>query len=148
MSRETMNQGQPASPITVVAAVLSDGERFLVTRRRSGRWEFPGGKVEPGEGLAEALVRELKEELTIEVRVGERLIRVEHAYPDRRVILHALACRLIRGRPRAVGVQEVSWLRVEEMASLDFLEADYAIIKELASPSPGTGNENRRMTCP
>jgi len=143
-----MLQGKPASPINVVAAVLSDGERFLVTRRKSGRWEFPGGKVEPGEGLAEALVRELKEELAIEVRVGQRLALVEHAYPDRRVILHALACRLIRGRPRAVGVQEARWLRVEEMAGLDFLEADYAIIKELASPSFGAGDESRRFVCP
>lgn len=145
---------RPLPTVLVVAVALIDIDgRVLIAKRPEGKtlaglWEFPGGKVEPGEGLAEALVRELKEELTIEVRVGERLIRVEHAYPDRRVILHALACRLIRGRPRAVGVQEVSWLRVEEMAGLDFLEADYAIIKELASPSPGTGNENRRMTCP
>ena len=140
MSEETMLQDKPASPINVVAAVLSDGERFLVTRRADGRWEFPGGKVEPGEELAEALVRELKEELAIDVRVGERLAWVEHTYPDRQVILHALSCRLIRGQPRAIGVREASWLRVEEMAGLDFLEADYSIIQELASPSFGAGD--------
>ena len=140
MSQGTMIQDKPATPVIVVAAVLSDGERFLVTRRADGRWEFPGGKVEPGEGLAEALVRELKEELAIEVRVGEPLARIEHAYPDRPIILHALACRLIGGQPRAIGVREASWLRLEEMAGLDFLEADYAIIKELASPSIGAGD--------
>ena len=138
MSRLKMNQGQP-SPIIVVAAVLADGERFLVTRRADGLWEFPGGKVEPGEGLSEALARELKEELAIEVKVGERIIRIEHDYPDRRVILHFLSCRLTSGRPRTVGVEEARWVRVEEMAGLDFLEADYAIIKELASPAYRAG---------
>ena len=84
---------------SVVAAVIEDDHRFLVTRRQpgvhlAGMWEFPGGKVDPGETHGAALQRELREELGVEVDVAERVYRTLHDYPDRTVELYFYRCSL------------------------------------------------------
>jgi 8-oxo-dGTP diphosphatase len=127
--------------IRVVAAVVRRGEEILVTRRpdkpgRPGQWEFPGGKVEAGEGEAEALRRELREELGCDAAVGALLLRHAHAYPDLSVELAFYACTLAPGaEPAPLGVAEVAWARRGTLASYDFLEADKAIL-HLIEDSP------------
>jgi 8-oxo-dGTP diphosphatase len=128
--------------VRVVAAVVRRGDRILITRRkdeaeRGGLWEFPGGKVEPGEGEPAALRREIREELGCSVEVGALLLRHGHRYPDLEVELAFYECELAAGEePRAIGVAEVEWAAQGTLASRPFCEADVAILEELARP-PG-----------
>jgi len=123
--------------VRVVAAVIRRGDTILVTRRpdlpdRPGQWEFPGGKVEPGEAEADALSRELREELGCDARVGRLLLRHAHRYPELAVELAFYACALATGaEPAPLGVAEIAWARVGTLASYDFLEADRAVLGEL-----------------
>ena len=126
--------------IVVVAAVIEANERFLITRRQpgvhlAGLWEFPGGKIDSGEGHAAALMRELKEELDVAVEVGERLYRTVHAYEDRHVELHFYRCGL-KGEPRPVLGQQMRWVSRDELRSLGFPPADGELI-ELLTKSGG-----------
>src|SRR2546425_11510002 len=100
--------------VVVTAAIVEDHGRYFVTRRvqgvhLEGLWEFPGGKIEPGESLADGLRRELKEELGAEVEVGDELFSVTHHYPDRSVELHFLSCRFLNA-PVALLGQEMRWV--------------------------------------
>jgi 8-oxo-dGTP diphosphatase len=123
--------------IHVVAAVVRRGDDLLVTRRPDrpgspGQWEFPGGKVEPGEGEQVALARELREELGCEAAVGALLLRHAHRYPELDVELAFYACTLAAGSaPAPLGVAEIAWARVGTLASYDFLEADRAVLGEI-----------------
>ncbi len=127
--------------IRVVAAVIRRGDAILVTRRpdrpgRPGQWEFPGGKVEAGEGAPEALRRELREELGCDAEVGALLLRHAHRYPDLDVELAFYRCALAPGAsPAAIGVAELAWAREGTLASYDFLEADRAVLGEIARAS-------------
>ncbi len=119
--------------VEVAAGVVFHGGRVLLSRRRAadhlgGLWEFPGGKLEPGEGAAECLRRELREELAIEVTVEEELLSLEHAYPERRVRLHFLRCRWTGGVPRALGCQAFAWVRPEELDRYPFPPADARLL--------------------
>jgi len=129
----------------VVAAVtLREDGRVLVAQRPpqamlGGLWEFPGGKCEAGETLPAALERELREELTITIAVGERLIVVPHAYTHFRITLHAFLCRLLAGEPRCLACADWRWVRLEELASLPMAVTDrriaHALIARQGSPS-------------
>ena len=121
--------------VLVVAAVIRRGDEILISRRhdgaeRGGQWEFPGGKVEPGEGEPEALARELREELGVDAAVGRLLLRHAHAYPDLEVELAFYAATLV-GEPLVIGVAELAWAEIGTLASYDFLEADRAVLAEL-----------------
>jgi mutator protein MutT len=116
----------------VVAAVIEDGDRLLVTRRPAGShlegfWEFPGGKVAPGEAYAESLAREIHEELGCACEVGDEVFSTEHAYPGRVVRLHFLQCRLV-GEPRAMLGQEMRWVTRGELSALRFPPADEGLV--------------------
>jgi 8-oxo-dGTP diphosphatase len=132
-----MTRATSSSPrIVVTAAVIERDGAFLVTRRPSGvhlegYWEFPGGKIEPGESLAKALAREIAEELDTPIAVGRELFTVTHTYPDRIVELHFLACEL-KGEPRAVLGQEMRWIAREQLGPLRFPPADEELIRMLA----------------
>ena len=120
---------------TVVAAVIERDERFLLTRRRpgahlAGLWEFPGGKIDPGETHHTALRRELLEELDADVVVGDRIHWTRHAYADRTVELSFYRCSL-RTRPSPRLGQEMRWVPREELASLGFPDADAELIAML-----------------
>ena len=122
--------------IRVTAAVLERDGRFLVTRRQrgvhlEGLWEFPGGKCEPGEDLAACLVRELREELAIDARVGEKLLTTSHAYPERTVELHFFRCEF-SGNPVPQQGQHMRWVTGVELSSLEFPPADSQLVRLLS----------------
>jgi 8-oxo-dGTP diphosphatase len=125
------------SVIVVVAAVIEQDARFLVTLRPEGthlggRWEFPGGKVHLSETHAEALRRELYEELDIVADVGELVHRVRHTYPEKTVELHFYRCSF-EGEPKPMMGQEMRWVPRAELSTLPFPEADSALIAILAA---------------
>jgi 8-oxo-dGTP diphosphatase len=130
-----------ATPLTIVvaAAVIEQDGQFLVTKRQagvhlSGRWEFPGGKCEPGESLAVCLVRELREELNVEAEVGAEILAISHDYPDRTVELHFLTCTILGGPEPQLG-QEMRWVPRAELGTLQFLPADASLIERLQAGS-------------
>jgi mutator protein MutT len=121
--------------IVVTAAVIERDDRFLVTRRPrgvhlEGYWEFPGGKCERGEDHAACLARELREELAVDVRVGDELLATTHAYPDRAVELHFIRCE-IAGDPAPQVGQDVRWVPRDDLAALEFPPADAELIRLL-----------------
>lgn len=122
--------------IVVVAAVIERDDHFLVTLRPdgthlSGHWEFPGGKCDAHESHAEALRRELHEELDVLGLIGELLFRITHSYPDKTVELHFYRCS-IEGEPKPMIGQEILWVRRDRLRTLRFPEADAELIERLA----------------
>ena len=120
----------------VTAAVVFDGEKVLLTRRPDdksypGFWEFPGGKVEPGESPAEALCREMREELDAEARVIGIYEVVFHRYDWGPVLILAYRCQLLSETLRDLGVAEHRWVLPREMVNYDILPADQPIIARL-----------------
>lgn len=122
----------------VVAAVIRRDGRILIARRRhgaerGGQWEFPGGKVEPGEAEAQALRREIREELGCEVEVGRLLARHRHRYPDLEVELAFYACELPPGSdPLPLGCAALEWAEGGRLQAWDFCEADLPVLATLA----------------
>jgi mutator protein MutT len=121
--------------IRVAAAVIERGARVLVTRRLEGThlaglWEFPGGKCEPGESIEACLVRELREELGVDVTPGEILLVTTHAYPEKTVELHFIACDM-PGEPSAQQGQEMRWVERAALDTLEFPAADAELISQL-----------------
>jgi 8-oxo-dGTP diphosphatase len=121
----------------VVAALVRREGRVLVSRRRADQampllWEFPGGKVEPGEDPAAALVREVREELGCELSVGRIHEVVFHKYPDFDLVMLVYAGEIAAGEPRAVEVAEVAWVEAARLPALDLLPADYPLARSLA----------------
>ena len=115
--------------------VFRDG-RLLITRRPSGShlaglWEFPGGKLEPGETCEECLRRELREELGIEVEVGPLVESITHAYPEREVHLQFHRCRWLRHEPRPIQCQALAWIGVAELGQYEFPPADARLLQTL-----------------
>ncbi|RJP76011.1 MAG: A/G-specific adenine glycosylase [Candidatus Zixiibacteriota bacterium] len=121
----------------VTAGLISDGRgNLLITRRPEkgllgGLWEFPGGKQEPGESLEECLARELREELAIEVEVGEKFAAVDHAYSHFRITLHVFRCRWVSGEPQALGVADWKWIRPSGLRDYAFPRADRWVIERI-----------------
>ena len=124
--------------IRVVAAVLHDSEgRILVGQRPAGKtlaglWEFPGGKLEPGEAAEAALRRELFEELGIQVRSCRPLMQLRHEYPERHVELLVWLVEHYGGEARGLEGQALHWVSVQELPTLALLPADLPIIEYLA----------------
>lgn len=118
------------------AALLDGGGRVLIAQRppgksQAGRWEFPGGKFEPGESATAALVRELREEIGVEVHEPELLCTLEHDYPQRRVRLHLFAVERFTGEPASLDGQGLKWVALGALAAEDILEADRPFVAAL-----------------
>lgn len=130
-------QPKPAVPTyTVAAAVFKRGNAVLIARRPSkgllgGLWEFPGGKMEPGETLPLALVREIKEELGVEIRVGEPLGEYKHAYTHFKVRLTAFACELDGSEPQPLEASEIRWVPLADLEQFPMGKIDRSISRDL-----------------
>ena len=122
----------------VVAGLIIGGDgRILIAQRRAdqalgGKWEFPGGKVEPGEAPVTALARELREELGVTAEVGRIWDVVFHAYPEFDLVMLVYVCRII-GSPRAVEVADLAWVPAGELAAWDILPADRPLVERLGA---------------
>lgn len=119
-----------------VAVIWNEQEQILIDRRRQegllgGLWEFPGGKIEPGETIEECIKREIKEELGIEIEVGDRLISIDHAYSHFRVTLNVHHCRHLSGTPQAIECDEIRWVTLDEIDQFPFPKANVQIIAAL-----------------
>jgi mutator protein MutT len=129
--------------IVVVAAVIERQNTFLVTQRPAGThlaglWEFPGGKLEPSETHAQGLQRELREELGVEVEVGDLEFYTAHDYSDRTVALYFYRCA-IAGPPDARMGQQMRWVPREELPTLGFPPADEELIRRLVTTGSDPG---------
>ncbi len=125
--------------IEVVAALAphpTESDRYLVARRaageeRGGRWEFPGGKIGPGEQHEEALARELREELAVEAEIGPLYLLTSHQYNDMRIRLWTYLAR-IHGNPTAgPGHTAIRWMSPDEMISVEFSAADLPVVRAI-----------------
>lgn len=120
----------------VVAALIWYGDRFLVCQRPAHKtrgllWEFVGGKVESGETLQEALIRECKEELGITVRVGEVFMEVIHEYPDLTVRLTLFNTNIIDGTPQRLEHNDIRWITAAQIDDYSFCPADEDILLKI-----------------
>jgi A/G-specific adenine glycosylase len=127
----------PVPHITVAAAVIQVGEQVLIARRPAngllgGLWEFPGGKVEAGESLEDALRREIGEELGVIISVGEPVGIYKHAYTHFKVTLHAFYCRLLSGDPQPIEASELRWVNCSELSRFPMGKIDRQIARQIS----------------
>ncbi len=120
----------------VVVGVIYRNSRILIDKRKpegllGGLWEFPGGKVRPGESLQAALQREVGEELDVRIEVGREIAVVHHAYTHFRVCIHAFECRHVSGVPRCIACDDLKWVRPTDLGRYAFPAANKRIIETL-----------------
>jgi mutator protein MutT len=140
LSPASLSRDVPHTLVHVVAAAIIDtAGRVLIAQRPAGThlaggWEFPGGKLEPGEERLTGLARELREELGITIATPRPLIRVRHAYPSREVLLDMWVVKRYSGEPRGLDGQALRWCSQDELAKADLLPADRPIVAALRLP--------------
>ena len=121
--------------IEVAAAIIVKDNRIFATQRGYGEfkdgWEFPGGKIEPGESAQEALVREIREELDVDIRVGKLLETVEYDYPEFHLTMHCFICELLSEDIVLKEHEDARWLKKEELDSVGWLPADVGVISKI-----------------
>ena len=124
--------------IQVVAAAIFQNDKVLCVQRAdhereyiSLKWEFPGGKVEVGESREEALVREIREELSVDIEVSELLMTVEHTYPDFHLSMHVFKCVLDHGEITLNEHVALNWLSIDELDQLEWAAADIPVVESL-----------------
>ncbi len=140
-STDSSTQARPAGPALrfVAAALILRGHEILICQLRPDQpmalqWEFPGGKIEPGESAEDALVRELREELAIEAIIGHRVAHVRHNYRHGGAVdLQFFVVREFKGEIENRIFRDVRWVRLEDLPSYEFLAADRGLIKDLAT---------------
>ena len=140
-----MQARAPRPRVPVVAAALFDSAgRVLIAQRPAGkalagRWEFPGGKVAAGESEGNALTRELREELGVEVIAARPFMRLTHAYEERDVELSLWIVERFAGEPRSLDAQALKWVAPAQLAAEDLLEADRPFVAALRDHPPTEG---------
>jgi len=122
--------------VNVAVGVIYNNEHFFLTKRldhvhQGGKWEFPGGKVEMDETVAQALQRELKEEIDIDILACQPLITIEHDYGDKQVCLSVFLVDNFLGEPSAQEGQKEGWFSLDELSQLDFPQANRSIVDKL-----------------
>lgn len=122
--------------INVVAAVIMKEGKVFATQRGYGEfkdgWEFPGGKVEAGESPEEALCREIREELEVEVNVGDLIYTIEYDYPAFHLSMKCYACTIAGGSPHLLEHEAARWLSADQLDSVAWLPADITLIPKIA----------------
>jgi 8-oxo-dGTP diphosphatase len=132
-----------ARKLVVAGLIIGDDGRILITQRRADQalanyWEFPGGKVEPGEAPTAALVRELREEIGVGVAVGRIWDVLFHVYPAFDLVMLVYPCRIVDGTPRAIEVADLAWVAAAELSRWDILPADRPLVERLGVEKPPT----------
>lgn len=122
--------------IEVVAAIIRDKDGYVLATQRGygeyeGWWEFPGGKIEPGETHMVALIREIWEELSVMIKIDEWLCTIEYDYPTFHLKMHCALCHIVQGMMRKNEHKAIQWLTMDEQDSLNWLPADVEAIKVL-----------------
>ncbi|HSY74270.1 MAG TPA: 8-oxo-dGTP diphosphatase MutT [Dongiaceae bacterium] len=122
--------------IEVSAALIFHNGKLLITQRHAGAhlgglWEFPGGKREASETFEECLVREIREELGIEISVGELFEKIIHAYDEKTVRLKFFICELLNGEPQLLGCAAFKWIGKSELGDFEFPAADAQLLEKL-----------------
>ena len=121
--------------VRVVAAVIESDHKIFATQRGYGEfkggWEFPGGKIEPGEMPQQALVREIEEELDTEIEVGELIDTVEYDYPSFHLSMDCFWCKIVKGNLVLLEAEASKWLAKDELYSVEWLPADEGLIKKI-----------------
>ncbi len=136
--RPVKRKKAPTPHYPVAAGIIRDETgRVLIAQRPpegllGGLWEFPGGKQEPGESLEACLLRELREELAIEVEVGELFVTVKHAFTHFKITLYAFECRYVSGEAQKLGVHDFAWITEDQFHEYSFGKADREVIAALA----------------
>ena len=122
--------------IEVVAAIIHQGGRILATQRGygdyKGWWEFPGGKMEPGETQEQAICREIAEELNVQICVERKVCSVEYDYPQFHLLMHCFWCSMAGGELELKEHESAQWLERSQWESVEWLPADVLVIEELA----------------
>lgn len=121
--------------VEVVAAIIQRDGLVYATQRGYGEWkdwwEFPGGKVEPGESCEAALIREIREELTVEIQVEQRLCTVAYDYPTFHLVMHCYFCKLASGHLTLLEHEAARWLSQQELDAVEWLPADKVVVEKL-----------------
>lgn len=121
--------------VRVVAALILNQDKVLATQRRYGEfkdgWEFPGGKIEPGETPEQAIKREIREELATDIRVEQPLTTVEYDYPTFHLSMECFICKVEQGNLTLLEHEAAKWLSYDELDSVDWLPADRIVVREL-----------------
>lgn len=121
--------------IEVVAGVIKNGDKIFATQRGygdfKGGWEFPGGKMEPGETPQQALTRELREELAVVVEVGDFICTVDCDYPNFHLTMHCYFCNVVGGELKLLEHEAAKWLSPSELDGVDWLPADVEVVNAL-----------------
>jgi len=133
-------------PLIVTAGIVTHAGRILITRRpggskHAGMWEFPGGKLDPGESPPQGLRRELLEELALEVETGDIFEVVYHQYDWGPVLILAYLCRPLSADVKNIQVSEHRWVRPEDLDDFDILPADRPIIAKLQAKAAEAADE-------
>lgn len=127
--------------IEVVAAIIVKGKKVFATQRGYGEfkdgWEFPGGKIEQGESPEEALIREIREELDVDIKVGRLLETVEYDYPNFHLTMHCFICELLSEEIVLKEHEDAKWLEEDELDSVDWLPADVSLIDKIFAAKQG-----------
>ena len=119
-----------------VGVIINDHNQILLAKRhghlhQGGKWEFPGGKVESMETISQALIRELKEEVDLDVINSEPLMQLSHDYPDKQVLLDIHIVKNFTGKAKGVEGQPIEWVAIEALTNYDFPEANKPIVQAL-----------------
>lgn len=122
--------------VEVVAALIRDGDKFMICQRPAHKargllWEFVGGKVEKGETDAEALIRECREEIDVELKVNGLFIDLVHEYPDITVHLSLYNAEIVQGEPKMLEHNDIKWITPAEIPQYDFCPADKEILAKI-----------------